>query len=351
MIDMQKHQVAVHPSGKTVWEIHLRNARGTEIVVSNYGAIIKNFWVAKPGGGHTDIILGFDKMEDYWSPTYLQHYAAMGCVIGRVANRIRDARFTVDGEAFSVSRNLGPHHLHGGFEGFGKKVWEMGESGTAPCPYAVFHYQSADGEEGYPGELQASIRFELNEQNELSYAITGTATKATPVNFTHHGYFNLSEQATDVREQYLQVAADSVLKQDQELLPIGVLNEVEGTPYDFRESRRIGDALMELNEIDTSFVLTGEKEKPAARLSDPGTGLTLDVFTTEPVAHVYTGNWSHQIMGKQGKAYGAFCGICLETQVHPNAINIPSFPSTILRPGEVYHHRTAYRAGYPSLEK
>ena len=338
--------VAHHPKGGEVWEFLLRNRQGTEAVISNFGAIIKNFRVPTTAGNYEDIVLGFDRMEDYWSEAYLANYAAIGCVVGRVANRIRNGKFSLEGKEVQVAVNLGTHHLHGGFEGFGKKVWSVASYGETPCAHVVFRHTAADGEEGYPGELRSEIRFELNDDNELSYTITANTDRLTIVNFTHHGYFNLSGNDKDIKNHELQLAADAILQQDRDLLPTGQLTPVENTPFDFRVLRNLGEGLSQLKEYDSSFVLHGKEPQPAALLRHRGSGLEMLLFTTEPVVHVYTGNWQHELSGKAGKKYGAFCGICLETQKHPDAINVPGFPDTVLRPGQIYRQQTIYRVHY-----
>lgn len=351
MPDTIKTTAYTDATGNDVYEYLLRNNTGAEAVVSNYGAIIKNFRIAGPEGAWTDVVLGFDRMEDYVSPAYLERYAAIGCVIGRVANRIRNGAFEVDGEPYQVTRNLGDHHLHGGREGFGRKRWEETGYGTDPCPWVEFSFTSPDGDEGYPGELRSRIRFELNDKNELRYTIEAETDKATPVNFTHHGYFNLAPADADIRNHMLQIHSWTILKQDEDLIPTGDQWLVGETPYDFREPRRVGDGLQELKEYDSSYVVKGDISKPAARVKEPASGLTLELFTTEPIVHFYTGNWSHQITGKNGKTYGAFCGLCLETQKHPDAINVMQFPDTVLRPGETYRQQTIYRLYFDNPEK
>jgi len=323
----------------------LRNSQ-TEVLISNYGAIINTYRVLC-GGVATDIVLGFDRMEEYLGPEYLKQYPWFGCAVGRYANRIRDAAFELDGKKYFVTKNRGRHQLHGGAEGFDKKVWKFRDAGEGDVPFLELSYRSAHGEEGFPGNLEVLIRFELREPHELSYEFSATADQPTPVNLTHHGYFNLNNGEGTIHGHELFIPASSYLQQDEDLVATGSYVPVNGTAHDFRNSKQIGEALQQLPEFDQSFVLDKESVETelqvAAKLDSPHSRLSLTVMTTEPVVHFYSGKWTPRVAGKRGQPYGPFSGLCLETHIHANAVNIPHFPNTVLRPGETYRQKTTYR--------
>jgi len=334
-----------HSTGEDIYLFSLRNA-ATEVLISNYGAIITSYKIFR--NDHVnDIVLGFDNMEDYLGEEYLKQYPWFGCAVGRYANRIRDAEFLMDGKKHALSKNRGQHQLHGGIEGFDKKIWKFMGSGAEPNPWIEFSYFSKAGEEGFPGNLSVNLRYELNEPHELSYAFLATTDAPTPVNLTHHGYFNLENGKGTIHGHTLQIPASNYLEQDEELVVTGNLIKVEGRAHDFRSPKLIADGLTEIDEFDQSFVLDSEKNQSGLRLaaitSSERSGLRLEIYTTEPVVHFYSGKWTPKVNGKNGQTYGRFSGFCLETHVHPNAVNIPHFPNTILRPGEEYFQKTIYR--------
>ncbi len=334
-------------SGQDLFLFTLRNKAGTEAIITNYGAIISSFSLLHPDGTRNDIVLGFDSVEAYRSDEYLGQYPYFGCAIGRNANRIKNAAFDIDGTKYQVTTNFGTDQLHGGLAGFDKKIWEVISFGENPSPFVEMKYLSPDGEEGYPGNLEISIRFELTEDNELSYAFTGTTDKPTAVNLTHHGYFNLNNGKGDIRDYELKIYGSQVLDQDENLCTTGSLTAVKDTVFDFRSFTRIGDRLKEVPEFDKSFVVDKNHDPSGlalmAEVRCPASGLLLQVYATDPVVHFYTGKWIPALKGKNNTVYGSFSALCLETQIHPNAINIPHFPSMVLRPGDVYRSKTVYK--------
>lgn len=336
-----------HSSGEDIYLFTLSNAKGAEAIITNYGAIITSFKIKNPDGSINDIVLGFDKVEDYWSPDYLQQYPWFGCAVGRYANRIKNAEFSINGTKYSLAKNNGSEILHGGPGGFDRRVWQLVSSGESPQPYLELGYKSKDGEEGFPGNIDVLIRFELNDKDELSYQYTACCDEPTAVNLTHHSYFNLNNGEGTIHDHEVKLYASAMLEQDGNLTATGNILSVAGTVFDFRNYKRIADGFKVVDEYDKSFLV--DKEEGAAGLtlvaetSSPQTGLRLEVWSNEPIVHFYSGKWTPQVKGKNGTQYGPFSGLCLETHLHPNAVNIPHFPNTILKPGEIYVQKTVYK--------
>ncbi|MDF2388043.1 galactose mutarotase [Nostoc ellipsosporum NOK] len=325
-----------HPGGEDIYLFHLINKQGTEVRVTNLGAITTAF-ILQTTKGPVNIVLGFDQVADYISPEYLAAYPYFGAAIGRYANRIANGHFFIDGKTFEVTRNQPPHHLHGGNNGFDKKVWQV-KNYDPENAQLTLTYTSPDGEEGFPGQLDTELRIHLTNDSELIYTFHATADQPTAVNLTHHDYFDLDPSSNGIGEQLVQINASHWLAQDASFVVTGELIPVEATTFDFREPKPIGQDADPVKGYDQSFVID-PTEGAAATAFSPRTGLTLEVFTTAPVIHFYTGRYIPLLSGK----FGPFSGYCFETQVHPNAINIHSFPNTVLRPGEKYEQRTVYR--------
>ncbi len=344
---LQKTHCYTTASGQDVFHFILGNESGTTAGITNYGGIITSFTVRKQNGASNDIVLGFDKVEDYQSPAYQANYPYFGCVVGRTANRIKNASFELEGKTCEVTHNFGKHQLHGGKEGFDKKIWEITGSGEFPHPWVEMKYISPDGEEGYPGNLSTWIRFELTEENELSYTFTARTDQTTAVNLTHHGYFNLDNGQGDIKDYELKIYGSHILEQDEDLCTTGNVIAVRDTVFDFRSFVKIGERLQQVPEFDKSFVVDKNNDPAGMALMAEArcaaSGLLLQVYATDPIVHFYTGKWIPEITGKNHTVYGAFSGFCLETQIHPNAINIPHFPSMVLRPGEEYKSKTMYK--------
>jgi aldose 1-epimerase len=319
----------------------LHNSKGARVILSNYGAIINTFAIPMPGGQLNDIVLGFDRMEQYWSPPYIEKYPWFGCAVGRYANRVKEGKFHIDGKQFQLSRNKGEDHLHGGQAGFDKKTWQLV---SLTDTMLELQLESPDAEEGYPGNLSVNIRFDLSEKNELSYAYRATTDQPTAVNLTHHSYFNLNNGEGEITGHLVKIPASHILEQDANLVATGNLLPVENTAFDFRRFKKINENWDPASGYDQSYVIDPQEKSPAlvAEAYSPVSKTLLKVYSSEPVLHFYTGRWIPETRGKRGNAYGAYSGFCLETQVHPNAINIPHFPKTILRPGESYYHKTIY---------
>lgn len=327
-----------HPGGEDIYLFTLTNSKGTKVSITNYGATITSFLIEQKNGSPNDIVLGFDNVETYLDKKYLAANPYFGAAVGRYGNRIKNGQFTIDGKQYQVKQNLGTEHLHGGETGFDKVVWKA-EANSANS--LTLKYLSKDGEEGYPGNLHVTLHFELTDDNELSHEYTAVTDKPTPVNLTHHTYFNLDNGEGNINAHHVKINGSFILEQDENLTVTGNLLPVKATVYDFREFKPINKDWDFTTGYDQSFVV--DNSALQAEAWSKKSGIKLQLFTTEPIVHLYTGKSIPDILGKGGKRYGPFSGFCLETQIHPNAINIPHFPNTVLRPGEVYRQKTTYK--------
>lgn len=331
--------------GDEVIAIELTNSKGTYVKIFNYGAVINKFIVTNAGGEKQDIVLGFDTFDEYLSPGYLANYPYLGAIIGRYANRIKNGRFSIDGEDYQLPQNAGDNTLHGGLVGFDKKVWDIIEINDGAQPSVTLQYESVDGEEGFPGNLVIDLTFELTENDELILSYEAETDQATAINLTHHGYFNLAPNGGSVENHKQQIFASHYLEQDDNYSVTGNLIAVAGTPLDFTKPKAIGQDWNKDEGYDQSFVLDkiyGDLSL-ASKTIEEESGLVLSVYTTEPVAHLYTAKYLDVKNGKGGKDYNSFDAFCVETQHHPNAVNIPTFPNTILMPDELYTQTTIYK--------
>ncbi|RNL52363.1 aldose epimerase family protein [Pedobacter jejuensis] len=329
-------------NGEEVIAIHLTNTKGTFVEIFTYGAIINKFIVKNINGNLQDIVLGFDDVEQYLDEEYLENNPHIGAVIGRYANRIKNAAFNIDDVNYQLAKNNGPDCLHGGIIGFDKKVWDIVEEGDT---FVTLEYESVDGEEGFPGNLIIGLTFELTENDELILSYEGETDKATAVNLTHHSYFNLAANGGNIGKHELQIFASKYLEQDENYCVTGKLITVKDSPLDFTELKEISQDWNPEEGYDQTFVLDkiyGDLSL-ASKTIEKESGLVLSVYTTEPVAHLYTSKYLKVKNGKGGRDYGAFEAFCIETQHHPNAINIAEFPSTILRPEELYSQTTIFK--------
>jgi aldose 1-epimerase len=319
-----------------------------EVRTMSYGATIVSLRVPDRNGQSDDVVLGFDTLDGYLAP---EPY--FGAVVGRYGNRIAKGQFTLDGTTYHLATNNGPNHLHGGNKGFDKVLWTVTTKESAAGSSAIFARTSPDGEEGYPGNLQVRVTYTLTDRNELIIDYHATTDKATPVNLTQHSYFNMAgEGSGDILGQQLTIAADRYTPVDATLIPTGELAPVSGTPFDFRQPTAIGaridrdDAQLKNGKgYDHNWVLTrkGAGLQFAARLTDPKSGRSLEIATTEPGLQFYSGNFlDGTIKGKSGHVYGHRSGLCLETQHFPDSPNHRNFPSTILEPGKSYDSQTVF---------
>lgn len=333
------------PDGTAVKLFTLRNEKGMVVKVMSYGAIITEVQVPDRTGTMASVVLGADSLD-----AYLRGYPAAAAVIGRVANRIAKARFTLEGVEYRLAANSGPNHIHGGTRGFAQKVWNAEALPSSPGQAGVrFTYFSKDGEEGYPGNLTASVTYTLTDANELRLDYEARTDKTTIVNLTNHAYFNLAGSG-DILDHELWLAATQYTPADTQLIPTGEIASVKDTPLDFTTPTAIGARIEQLkprvNGYDHNFVLPASGREPTlcARARDPKTGRVMEVFTTEPGVQLYTGNHLRSPTGTGGVVFGAkHPAFCLETQHYPDSINQPSFPSTVLKPDAVFRSSTIFK--------
>ncbi len=336
------------PDGRGITVFTLANANGMRVRAIDYGGIILSLEVPGREGRVADVVLGYDSLEGY-----LQENPYFGAIIGRYGNRIGGGRFTLNGETYTLPRNNGPNHLHGGFAGFDKVVWDAEPFRNDSGAGVVFTYVSPDGEEGYPGTLTARVTYTLTGANQLIFDYHATTDKATPVNLTQHSYFNLAGDGSgDILRHELQFFASAYTPVDETLIPTGDILPVAGTPFDFTTPKPIGTDIEADDEqiqfgggYDHNFVLDRRESGlfHAVRVVEPTSGRVMDVFTTEPGVQFYSGNFlDGSVIGKAGHVYEHRQGFCVETQHYPDSPNKPEFPSTILRPGEVYTSQTIY---------
>ena len=328
----------------------LTNANGLVMTVTNYGGIVVSLTVPDKAGNLGDIVLGFSTVADYVknSPYY-------GCIVGRYGNRIGKAKFSLDGQEYALAANNGENSLHGGVKGFDKVIWAAKEVKTDNAVGVELKYLSKDMEEGFPGNLDATVTYWLTNDNEFKIEYAATTDKPTVVNLTHHSYFNLAgEGSGDILGHELTINADTYTPVDQGLIPTGKLEPVEGTPMDFRTATAVGariDADFEQLKFgkgyDHNWVLNrksaGDMEL-AATVFEPKSGRVMEVLTTEPGLQFYAGNFlDDSRTGKSGKVNGFRTGLCLETQHYPDSPNKPDFPTVVLKPGETYKTSTTYK--------
>ena len=327
----------------------MTNTRGMEVRAMNYGGIIVSLRVPDKKGVLADLVLGFDTLD-----AYLNNMPYFGAIIGRYANRIANGKFALDGVEYRLARNNGMNSLHGGLKGFDKVLWHSEQFENNHGIGVVFTYTSKDGEEGYPGNLKATVTYTLTDQSELQIEYEATTDKATSVNLTNHSYFNLAGEGNgDILKHELMLDADRFTLVDSALIPTGELRSVARTPFDFTKSTAIGVRIDANNEqlaiahgYDHNFVLSrkGSGLELAGRVHEQQTGRALEVYTTEPGVQFYTGNvLDGTITGKHGHAYNKHAGLCLETQHFPDSPNHSNFPWTILKPEQTYNSRTVYK--------
>ena len=339
---MEQDVFGTTSDGSQVDRYTLRNAGGLMARIITYGATVTELHVPDRDGNPADVVLGFDNPAQYETES-----PYFGCVAGRVAFRIAEGKFTLDGKSYQLTLNNGRHHLHGGVRGFSKVVWKAEPLDRKEGPAVRFSYSSPDGDQGYPGNLRATAEFTLTDAGELKIEFTATTDQATPVNLTHHGYFNLAGAGSgNILDHVLQIDADQYTPADEDLTPTGQFAPVKETPFDFTTPTAIGARVDETGGYDLSY-LHNHQDGSMARLAtagEPTTGRVMEVFANTPAIVLYTGHYlDGTLKGKGGKVYPKFAGFCLETGHLPDAVHHPKFPPVILRPGETYRHTCIYR--------
>jgi len=331
--------------GKAVTEYTLKNASGMQVSIINYGGTITKLITPDKKGSMGDVVLGYENLDGYLQ----KGNPYFGALIGRYGNRIAAGKFTLDGKAYTLAQNNNGNSLHGGNKGFDKVVWDAKK--LAGDSSLELNYVSKDGEEGYPGTLNVKVVYTLTADNGLKIDYTATTDKATPVNLTNHAYFNLTAGAdSTILAHELQIDADKYTPVNDLLIPTGQIADVKGTPMDFTTAKPIGRDIDKVKGgYDHNWVLNkkGNGLDKVASLYEPNSGRYMEVFTTQPGLQFYSGNFLDGTLTdtKGGKKYVQHAALCLETQHFPDSPNQPSFPSTILKPGETYHQVTVYKFG------
>lgn len=337
----------VLPTGQ---EVHLISLiRGEAMVkVLDFGAHLHSVLVPDNMGRYGDVCLGFDDLSSYQK----HGNGCVGATIGRFANRIGDARFALNGREYRLHANDGRNTLHGGKDGFDKKLWNFQTEEMQGADRVTLSYISRDGEEGFPGTLRVQVSFQFDDQGRLSIGYTAEGDADTPVNMTSHAYFNLACDG-DATGHLIKIDADTIVETREDLIPTGRLAPVANTLYDLRDVRRIGDivtrrhknaAMDSAKGFDVNYVLNGTGFRPCAWVREPVSGREMTVFTDQPGVQFYSGQGLN-IQGKYGIHYGPYAGIALETQHFPDSVNQPAFPDTILKAGDVYRSKTVYQFG------
>ena len=339
--------------GRKVMLHTLKNSKGTTIKATDYGTIITEILVADRDGNFADVALGRGSLAEY-----VESNPYFGCTAGRVANRIAGGKFSIDGQDFQVTTNNGPNHLHGGAKGFDKVVWDGTARMSPRGPMVSFRRISPDGEEGYPGNLTAIVTYTLTEDDELVVDMSANSDAKTPVNLAHHTYWNLAgHDSGSILEHELMIPAARYTPVDATLITTGELASVEGTPFDFRTAKAVGKDIGQLpatatdpGGYDVNFVVDPEggdgRMWLSARLRDPKSGRTLEIFSNQPGIQFYSGNFLDGIKGKGSATYEKFDGLCLETQAFPDSINkqgVEGWPDVILEPKRIYRHRMVHK--------
>ena len=331
------------PDGRQVDIYTLTNAKGLRARLTNYGAITVSLEAPDAGGNRTDVTLGYETLEGWLTST-----SYFGATVGRYANRIAKGKFTLDGKTYTLATNNGENALHGGIQGFDKRLWNAETVQTNGAVGVRFTYLSKDGEEGYPGNLKVTAIYTLNNDNEFKVAFSATTDKPTVVNLAHHTYWNLAGPAAgDVLGHELMLSADRYTPVDAGLIPTGELKPVKDTPMDFTTPTAIGARIEQVEGgYDHNFILRdyGKGVRLAARAVEPKSGRVMEIYTDQPGIQFYSGNFlDGTVKGKGGVAYKKHYGFCLETQHYPDSPNKPDFPTVVLRPGETYTHTMIHK--------
>lgn len=328
--------------GKEVKEFVCTNKNGIELTMITYGATVTSLKTPDKDGNMANITHSCENLAGYEA-----HQSYFGCTVGRYCNRIANGKFSIDGKDYTLATNNDPHHLHGGDVGFNRKVWSATKIETPDEVGVKFSLVSEDGDEGYPGNLKVTVDYYLTNDDELVIEYSATTDAPTHVNLTNHNYWNLSgDHSQKILDHELKVESDQFVEADATLIPTGKLLDVKGTPFDFVDFHKIGERIDQLTTepqgYDHCFVLRGtENMHPAATVRDPSSGRVMEITTTEPGIQFYSGNFLDETAGSGG--FAQYTAFCLETQKYPDTPNQPEFPTSLLRPGQTYMHKTVHK--------
>ena len=341
---LHKNSFGKTSKGIPVDEYVLTSGKGVEARLLTYGATLNSLKVPDRDGELADVVLGYDDIQGVETDEIYS-----GCIVGRFANRISGAKFTLEEQEYPLAANFpGGHHLHGGEVGFNSRVWRAEPLPMQNAVAVAFHLISPDGEEGYPGTLRVKVNYTLNNRNELSIDYRATTTHTTHVNLTQHSYFHLAgHDSGNVFGHRVQLHCDHYLPVDENGVPTGEIASVADTPFDFRKERTIGSQIEEREMIyDHNYVLSKTRPTrllPLARVVEPESGRVMEVLTDQPGVQFYTSIHMTEVNGRGGAVYRKYQALCLETQHFPDTPNKPNFPTTVLKPGEEFRTRTVHR--------
>lgn len=345
-MNVKTRQFGKLPSGESVDEYALTNGHGLTLKIITYGGIINELHVPDGNGVAADVVLGFRDLDGYLGP-----HPYFGAIIGRVAGRITGGKFTLDGRNYQLAINNPPNHLHGGV-GFDKRVWhaEIADSATPDASAGVkLAYRSPHGEEGYPGNVDVAVTYFLTDKNEVIIQYEAVTDQATPLSLTNHSYFNLAGEGSGTIENHrLQIASSEITATDEQMTLLGLRSPVAGKANDFNDPKRLGDAVPGLlNSHGDNYLVAHRSPKSlerVARLEDPANGRSMDVLTTEDCLQLYSAAvLDGSLIGKSGRRYVKFSGLCLECQGYPDGVNHPELGDIVLRPDQTYRQTTIYR--------
>jgi aldose 1-epimerase len=331
--------------GSEVILFTITNQNNLSVKITNYGAIITSIEMPDKNGNTENVVCGFEKLETYLSDEYLGSYPYFGAIIGRFGNRIAAGHLVIDGKNYQMAINNGPNHLHGGKTGFDRRLFDAETFQDENQAGIKLTYLSPDMEENYPGNLKVTCIYSLNNLNELGIEYFAETDKTTVVNLTNHTYFNLTGGKQNILNHELELTATKMTEMVEQI-PTGKIIPVTGTPFDFTTSQKLNHRFTEVPMgYDDNFVLDNEtgELKLVGCLKESSTGRKVEVLTTQPGIQVYTGYWNPELVINGEKKFGSFSGIALETQHYPDSVNQPEFPTTTLRPGEIYNEKTIYR--------
>jgi len=343
-MSLQKETFGQMPDGREVDLYTLTNPDGIRARITNYGAILVSLEAPDRNGDMADITLGFDTLEGYFTA-----HPYFGPIVGRYANRIDKGKFTLNNVEYTLATNDGENHLHGGVKGFDKRLWNVEDAAaTGDEAFVILSYLSADGEEGYPGNLKSTVTYTLTRDNELKISYEAETDKATVINLTNHAYWNLAGRGTcDILGHEVMLNADNFTPVDEGLIPTGEIKSVKDSPMDFTMPMAVGSRIDQVTGgYDHNYVLNsgGGSLALAAKVYEPTSGRVMEIHTAEPGIQFYTGNFlDGTITGKSGKVYKKHYGFCLETQHFPDSPNKPDFPSVVLKPGQKYSTVTVHK--------